>query len=211
MAPKMRGSISDAAKAKAQVAVEANKKEIKEEKKMFALQQCLKRIRKVKLDEHIWAKYCVEIREWEKSENARNIMTAIIKSYLNAPIIDSFGTLKEEAAKFLVSRYHDRNIWLDQPIAIIEKIINLITDLPLNGNHIPVGSNNPALLEKFIGITQKGKNSKGLQINSIQLPWVKWTALIISIFLTIYGWLSNIKLDMLEAIEGVSNHAKTYS
>ena len=39
---------------------------------------------------------------------------------------------------------------------------------------------------------------------------VKWTTLIISIFLTIFGRPSDIKLDMLEAIEGVAYHAKTY-
>jgi len=50
------------------------------------------------------------LREWEKSENARNITATRIKSYLNAPIIDNFGTLKEQAAKFLVTRYHDEKI-----------------------------------------------------------------------------------------------------
>ena len=40
---------------------------------------------------------------------------------------------------------------------------------------------------------------------------VKWIALIISIYLTISGWLFNVKLDMLEAIEGVATHGKTYS
>ena len=40
---------------------------------------------------------------------------------------------------------------------------------------------------------------------------VNWTALIISIFLTIFGRSSDIKLDMLEAIEGVDTHGKTYS
>ena len=40
---------------------------------------------------------------------------------------------------------------------------------------------------------------------------IEWTALIISIYLTIYGHPSNIKLDMLEVIEGVATHAKTYS
>ena len=80
-------------------------------------------------------------------------MVARIKSYLNAPIIDNFGTLKEEAVKFLVSRYHDGKIWLDQPITINSKLINFITNLPLNGEPVPVGSKNPALLEKFIGST----------------------------------------------------------
>ena len=40
---------------------------------------------------------------------------------------------------------------------------------------------------------------------------VNWTALIISIFLTIFGRSSDIKLDMLEVIEGVATHGKTYS
>ena len=32
-----------------------------------------------------------------------------------------------------------------------------------------------------------------------------------SIYLTISGWTSDIKIDMLEAIDEVTNHAKTYS
>lgn len=104
-----------------------------------------------KLDEHNWPKYWAEMRDWSKLDNARNITTTWIKSYLNAPIIDNFRTLKEEVAKFLVSRYHDGKIWLDQPITINAKLINFITDLPLNGDQVPVGSKNPALLEKFIG------------------------------------------------------------
>ena len=86
------------------------------------------------------------MKEWEKSENARNVTATKIKSYLNAPIIDNFGTLKEEAVKFLVSRYHDGKIWLDQPITINNKLINFITGLSLNGEPVPVGSKNPSLL-----------------------------------------------------------------
>ena len=63
----MRGSINDVAKAKAQAIAEAKKKVVKEEKKMFALQHHLNRIRKAKLDEHNWPKHWVEFREWEKS------------------------------------------------------------------------------------------------------------------------------------------------
>ena len=85
------------------------------------------------------------MREWEKSENARNITATRIKSYLNAPIIDNFGTLKEQAAKFLVTRYHDEKIWIDQPIAISGKLISFIIGLPLNGEPVLVGSKNPAL------------------------------------------------------------------
>ena len=52
MAPKMRGSINNAAKAKARAAAEAKNKADEEEKKMYSLQQRLNRIRKAKLDEH---------------------------------------------------------------------------------------------------------------------------------------------------------------
>ena len=113
--------------------------------------------------------------------------------------------------KFLVSRYHDGKICLDQPITINSRLINFITGLPLNGDQVPVGSKNPAMLETFTGSSQRGKNSKGLQINSIESPSVKWTALIVSICLTISSRSFDVKLDMLEAIDGVANHGKTYS
>ena len=158
MAPKMRGSINVRAKDKARVAAEAKKKVAEEEKKLSVLQQRLSKIRKAKLDEHNWPKYWAEMRECSKSENARNITIARIKSYLNAPIIDNFGTLKEEVMKFLVSQYHDGKIWLDQPITINARLINFITGLPLNGDQVPIGSNNPALLEKFTSSTQREKN-----------------------------------------------------
>ena len=87
-------------------------------------------------------------------------MLARIKSYLNAPIVDNFGTLKEEATKFLVSRYHDDKIWLDQPITINARLINFIIGLPLNEDPVPVESKSVALLEKFTGSSQRGKKFK---------------------------------------------------
>ena len=62
MAPKMRGSLTDAAKAK--------KKDVEDEKKMSSLQQWQNRIRKAKLNEHNWPKHWDEIREWGKSKGA---------------------------------------------------------------------------------------------------------------------------------------------
>ena len=73
----------------------------------------MNKIRKAKLDEHNWTKHWVEMRDWAKRENARNVTAARIKSYLNATIVDNFGTLKEEAVKFIINRYHDRKIWLN--------------------------------------------------------------------------------------------------
>lgn len=121
----MHGSVNDAVKAKARAAAEAKKKSAEEEKKLSALQQCLSKIKKATLDEHNWPKYWIEIKDWSKSDSTRNITTAWINSYPNTPIIDNFGTLKEEAAKFLVSQYHDGKIWLDQPITINARLINL--------------------------------------------------------------------------------------
>ena len=103
MAPKMCGSINDEAKAKARAIAEPKKKAVEEEKKLSTLQQCLSKIRKAKLDEHNWPKYWAKIRDWSNSDNARNISTARSKYYLNVPILDNFRTLKEEAAKFLMS------------------------------------------------------------------------------------------------------------
>lgn len=121
------------------------------------------------------------MKEWAKSENARSVTTSRIKSYLNTPIIDNFGTLKEEIVKFLVSWYHNGKIWHDQPISITGKLVNFITSLLLNGELVLVGSKTPALLEKFTGSTQRGKKSKGLQIISIESSSIQWIALIMSI------------------------------
>ena len=71
----MRRSINDVAKAKAHAGVEAKKKATEEEKKLSVLQQRLSKIRKAKLDEHNWLKYLAEIRDWSKSDNAKNIST----------------------------------------------------------------------------------------------------------------------------------------
>ena len=67
------------------------------------------------------------------------------------------------------------------------------------------------LVEKFTGSNSKGKNSKGLQINSIEMSMIKWVALIVYICLTTSDWPSNIKLDMLEAIDNIVYHTKVYN
>ena len=94
MPPKMRSIINDTAKAKARAVVEGKKKVVEEEKKMYALQQRLNRIRKSNRDEQNWTKHWVESREWGKRKNPLNFTTTRIKSYLNAPIIENFGSLK---------------------------------------------------------------------------------------------------------------------
>ena len=170
----MRGSIYNATKSKSRAAAEAKMKVIEEEKKMSTLQQWLNKIRKAKIDEHNWPKHWVELREWEKRKNAWNLITSIIKSYLNAPIIKKFRNLKEEAAKFIVSRYHDRKIWLEQPITITGKLINFISGLPLNGEPIHVSSKNPTLLERFIGLLVAFWLDPGLLVLHSNKPLDRW-------------------------------------
>ena len=67
------------------------------------------------------------------------------------------------------------------------------------------------LVKKFIGSNNKGKNSKGLQINSIEMPPIKWVTLIVSIFLSTSIRPSNVKLDMLEAIDNIAYNLKVYN
>ena len=115
---------------------------------------------------------------------------AKIKSYLNAPFLASFGTLREEATKFLISQHHDAKLWLPVPIEITTNLIRYIYDLPASNDPIPMGSKNSPLIKEFIRI-KAGKNSKGVIINHIQYPIVKWIA--ITICLTVLGCLSDIK------------------
>lgn len=68
MAPKMRGSLTNITKAKAQEATKAKKKAAKDEKKMSSLQQRLNRIRKAKIDEHNWPKHWTELRQWGRRQ-----------------------------------------------------------------------------------------------------------------------------------------------
>lgn len=122
-----------------------------------------------------------------------------------------FDNIKEEVAKFLVSHYDDVKIWLDKPIEITPKIINFITRLLIKGYHVPTSVKNMDLFEKFISSNSKGKNSKGLKINSIEMLTIKWASLIVSIFLTASGILSDVKLNMIEAIDNITYHSKVYN
>ena len=67
---------------------------------MPPLQARLNKILKVKLDGHNWLKYLANPKEWGQIEGSKVLSIAKIKTYLNAPIMASFGNLKEEATKF---------------------------------------------------------------------------------------------------------------
>lgn len=153
-------------------------------------------------------KYWIELKEWGQTKGSRALSIAKIKTYLNAPIMANFDNINEEACKFLVSRYHDGKIWINHPIEITPKLINFITRLPVKGDLVLVRVTNMSLVEKFIGSSSKVKNSKGLQINSIEMSTIKWVTLIVSIYLTASAHSLDVKLNMLEAIDNITYHSK---
>lgn len=119
-----------------------------------------------------------------QTKGYRDLFVAKIKAYLNSPIMGIFDNLKEEASKFLVSRYHDGKIWIDDPIEITPKLINFITGLPVKGELVQFDVKNMALVKNITCSSSKGKNYEGLQTSSIEMLTIKWVALIVSIFLT---------------------------
>lgn len=178
---------------------------------MSPLQARISRIQKSKLHQHNWMKYWAKLKEWSQTEGSTMLFIVKIKTYLNAPIMTSFNNIKEEVVKFLVIHYHDSKIWLNKPIEITPKLINFIIGLPVKGYTIQARVKNMDLVEKFIGSSNKGKISKGLQINSIDMMMITWGALTVSICLTSLSIPSDVKLNMLESIDNIAYHSKFYN
>ena len=114
------------------------------------------------------------------------ILNEKFKTYLNAPLVVSFGSLKEEATKFIMSHYQKGKLWLSNLVEITPKRIVCITSLPTSRHLVPMMLNNCPLIEGIIG-RKVGKNSKGLMINQIQKLSIKWTTIITSNCLKILG------------------------
>ena len=100
--------------------------------------------------------------------------------------------MKEEATKFIVSLYHNDFFWLLEPVAMTTDILAYNIGLPTRGDPVPVSSKGLTLLEELIE-SPPIKNSKVIMINHITNMEVKWTIIIVSIFLTNYSWPFNIK------------------
>ena len=91
---------------------------------------------------------------------------AKIRSYLNSPLVAAFGTLKEEATKFIMSQYIKGKLWLPDPIKIKPDLISYITGLLALRDLVPMGSRNSPLVEELTSRKCR-KNSKGVAINQI--------------------------------------------
>ena len=120
----------------------------------------------------------------------------------------SFGGTKETAVQFIISRYHNGQFYFDQPIDISGEVISKLTGLSNEGNPVPVGIKE-GLVKELTG-SSSVKNSKGLMIGQITTRTPQIVAKIIAITLTLAGRGSDLKLEMLEAIDTISTDGRLY-
>ena len=76
------------------------------------------------------------------------------------------------------------------------------------GNPVPIGIKE-GLVEELIG-SPSGKNSKGLMIRQIATRTPQIVAKIIAITLTLAGRGSDLKLEMLEAVDTIATDGQIY-
>ena len=72
----------------------------------------LKNIKNAKVQDGQWQKLWIEIQEWayvdkKMTQAADKIRKSTIFNYPNAPLMESFGGMKEATVKFIISRYHN--------------------------------------------------------------------------------------------------------
>lgn len=89
-------------------------------------------------------------------------------------------------------------------------LINFITKLPRHGEPVLIGFKNTYLVQDFT-TSQQGTHSKGILIIQIKEPLIKWTNIIISIFLTNVSQSSEIKQEILEVVKHIIEEGKVYN
>ena len=114
----------------------------------------------------------------------------------------SFGGRKEAAVKFIINQYHNGRFYFDRPVDITGDIISKLTGLSNQGNPVPIRIKE-GLVQELTG-SPSGKNFKGLMIGQIATRMPQIVAKIIAITLTLAGQSSNLKLEMLEAVDTIS-------
>lgn len=167
------------------------------------------------MDEYSQRKYWTDFKKQDFPDGHQNLKYIIlanakIHSYLYAPLIAPFSTLKEDDAKVIVSQYHNEKLWIPEPVDITIDLIAHITGLPTIVDPIPVSSKNLLLLKEPTG-SWANKNSKGIMINHIANMEMKYKVAIVSIFLTNSSWPSDVKQEMLEEIKNITFKGKFYN
>jgi len=134
-----------------------------------------------------------------------------ILMYMSAPQIAKMGNLKDLAAKYIVSRFHDGKLWLDNPIEITEHLIHHVTGLPRSGEKVPMDMPIAKMVQEQLGSEEGGINSKGIHIGQVKHNFVRWALTIISICLTNVGRPSSVKKEVLPAIVEIAENDTKYN
>ena len=129
-------------------------------------------------------------------------------NFINAPLMESFGGMKETIVKFIISRYHNGKFYFNTPVEISAETIHKLTGLSNKGAPVHVGIKE-GLVERLTGTTT-GKNSKGLIIGQVQATTPKIVAKIMSTGLAVTGRRCNLKLNMLEAVDCIQSKGNIY-
>ena len=108
----------------------------------------------------------------------------------------------------LFSRYHNGKFYFNRPIEISSEVIYKLTGLSNQGDLVPIGIKE-GLVERLTGTTI-GKNSKGLMISQLQARTPQIVAKIIATGLTPTDRVSDLKLDILEAVDTIACTGKFY-
>lgn len=61
------------------------------------------------------------------------------------------GNLKDLATKYIVSRFHDGKLWLENPVEITEDLIHHVTGLPKKGDKVPMDMPSAKMIEQELG------------------------------------------------------------
>jgi len=77
------------------------------------------------------------MHEGSWKEETKFLEKSGIRQILGDPQIVDMGWWKEEVAKFIVNRYHQGYLWLDQPIEIDGGLIYHITSIMKIGAKVP--------------------------------------------------------------------------
>ena len=150
----------------------------------------------------------VGLHRQESYSSCRENTTQFHCKLCQALLMASLGGTKETAVKFIISQYHNGRFYFDQPVDISGEFIYKLTGLSNKGDPVPVGIKE-GLVEELIG-SASSKNSKGLMIGHITHRMPQIVAKIIAITLTMAGRGSDLKLDMLEAVDTIATNENIY-
>ena len=177
----------------------------------------LSRILSAKSEEFSWDGQKKQFREWaagmkkDGRDPAGPIVHAGLATYIGAPQIARFGNLKDLAAKYIVSRFHDGKFWLDSTVKLTAELVHHVTGLPITGSPVPLAMPTAELIRQYFRSEAEGTNSKGLRIVQTTDPGVQWALVIIALCLTNAGRTSSVRRDVLPVAVEVATNGTVYN